>query len=383
MSQQPAPRVLFVAGMSPGDNSTSHARVLRDFGCEVEIVNTKPYMLRGGRMAAWLRFRTLCGPAISELNREILEVAERFRPHLLWAEKPIAVRPQTLERLRAIDVVLSCLTYDNPFGDMGEPLWRLFRKTLPAFDLHVVPRRGSETDFAQAGARRVLRINFAYDPARQFPPPSGWSDTDRVIDVSFTGAPHDDRAARLLDLWRRHGIAVDVRGDRWERVLSGEDLAKLVTGPGVWGDHYQERFWTSRICLAFITHANRDDTAHRCFEIAGSQGFMLCERTDALEACFTEGEEAVYFSDMDECAEKIRRYLPDTAERERIARNARARSLASGYAMPDQFARVIRDLRVHHASIPEPANLPPAIFPAGKFPAGKFPAGRPVPESAA
>lgn len=357
----PRPRILFVAGISPGDNSTAHIRVLRDFGCDVEIVNSKPYMTRGGRIAAWLRFRTLTGPTIAALNRKIMETAERFKPHLLWAEKPIGVRPETLRKLREMGVVLSCLTYDNPFGDMGEPLWRLFRASLPLFDLHVVPRRVSETDFAKAGARRVLRINFAFDPARQFPPPPGWTDADRMIDVSFTGAPHDNRAAKLLELWHQHGIAVDVRGDRWERVLGPDDMTKLVTGPGIWGDDYQKRFWQSRICLAFITHANHDDTAHRCFEIAASQGFMLSERTDTLAEYFAEDEEAVFFSDMAECADKIRRYLPDVAERERIAGNARARANASGYGMPEQFARVIRDLRARHDSIPEPVNLPSEI----------------------
>ena len=360
---QPRPRVLFVAGISPGDNSTAHIRVLREFGCDVEVVNSKPYMTRGGGAASWLRFRTLMGPTISELNQEILTLAERFKPHVLWAEKPIGVRPVTLVTLRDMGVVLSCLTYDNPFGNMGEPLWRLFRKSLTLFDLHIVPRRVSEIDFTKAGARRVMRINFAFDPARQFPPPAGWTDDDRRIDVSFTGAPHDNRAERLLELWHQHEIAVDVRGDRWERVLGADDMARLVTGPGIWGEDYQRRFWDSRICLAFITHANHDDTAHRCFEIAASQGFMLSERTDMLRDYFIEGEEAVYFSDMAECAEKIRRYLPDVAERERIASNARARAISSGYGMPDQFARVIRQLRAHHDSIPEPANLPPEKSP--------------------
>jgi spore maturation protein CgeB len=359
----PRPRILFVAGFTPGENSTAHFRVLRELGCDVEVVNSRPYMTRGGRISAWLRFRTLAGPTISTLNEEILEVAERFQPHLLWAEKPIGVRPGTFQKLRDRGIVLSCLTYDNPFGDMGEPLWRLFRRSLPLFDLHVVPRRVSESDFIKAGARRVLRINFAFDPARQFPPPPGWTDADRTIDVSFTGAPHDNRAAKLLELRHDHGITVDVRGDRWERVLGANDMATLVTGPGVWGEDYQKRFWQSRLCLAFITHANHDDTAHRCFEIAASKGFMLAERTDTLLDYFTEDHEAVYFSDMAECAEKIRRFLPDIAERERIASNARARAIASGYGMPDQFARVIRDLRSRHYSIPEPDNLPPEISP--------------------
>ena len=352
-------RVLFVAGLSPGDNSSEHIRVLRALGCAVEAINTTPYMTRGGRAATWLRFRALGGPSVSALNRDILEKAKDFQPHLLWAEKPIAVYGKTLDHLRGQGVVLSCLTYDNPFDGMGKPFWRLFRKTIPAFDLHVVPRKVSVADFTAAGARQVMRINFAYDSRHQFPPPARWGDRDRSIDVSFTGTPHDDRAARLLTLWRRHGIAVDIRGDLWQTIPESTELAPLIKGLGVRGDAYRERFWNSRICLAFVTHGNHDDTAHRCFEITGSQGFLLSERTEALREYFVEGEEAVFFSDMSECAEKIRRYLPDEAERNRIARNGHARAVASGYSMTDQFSQVLAVLCARHASIPLPPGLAP------------------------
>lgn len=359
MSQRPRPRVLVVAGLFGGARSNAHIRVLREFGCDVETIDSTPYMKRGGRLSTWLRFRLLAGREIGAFNDAVLETAKTFKPHLLWAEKPIAMRSQTLMRLRDLGVVLGCLTYDNPFGDRRERLWRLFKPSIPLYDLHVVPRESSVGDFTRAGARAVMRCYFAYDPAHEFPPPDGWGDDDRPIDVAFTGTPYDDRAAKLTSLWRDHGIKVNIRGDLWDRVLDREALRTLWHGGAVFGDAYRERFWQARISLAFVTHENHDDTAHRCFEITASQGFLLSERTDRLRACFAEGEEAVYFSDMAECAEMIRRYLPDTAERERIARNGRARAVAGGYSMPDQFARVFRRLCADHESLPMPDNLPP------------------------
>jgi spore maturation protein CgeB len=365
--ETPRLRILFVAAFSPGGNSEAHARVLEEFGCDVEVLNFKPYIMRGGRIATWIRLRTLAGISIHSLNKAILEAADRFKPDLVWAEKPVAVRPETFQKLRDRGVVLSCLTYDNPFGDMGEPHWRLFLESLPLFDLHVLTRRKSLQDFTDAGARNVLKISLSYDPARHFPPPTTWTEADRSIDVSFTGAPWDDRAERLLALWHRQGIAVDVRGNRWDKIPEAKDMAPLVKGSGVYGEAYRRRFWESRICLSFNTIANHDEVAHRSFEITASQGFMLSDRTDALLGLFTENEEAVYFSDLDECAEKIRRYLPDVAERERISRNARKRAVASGYSLPDQFARVLRALARGHESICEPENLPPEIGPNAAF----------------
>jgi hypothetical protein len=298
-------------------------------------------MGRGGRAVRWLRHRTLLGPTISALNREVVQQAAAFQPHLVWAEKPIALQASTWQALRAGGAGLAVYTLDNPFGQMREPSWRLFRENLGLVDAHLVPRRVSLEDFATASGVATHLLDFGYDVDHLFPPPDGWSDADRDIGASFTGSPYDNRARYVETLWREHGVSIDIRGNRWAEEVAPDAFTALVGGEAVYGDGYRERIWRSRICLGFVTHSNRDDTAHRWFEITGAGGFLLAERTERFAECFEEDREAVGFSSIEECAAKIRRYQDDPTAREAIARAGHARALRDGDGYDGRLARAL------------------------------------------
>jgi len=84
---------------------------------------------------------------------------------------------------------------------------------------------------------------------------------------------------------------------------------------------------------------------HKSFEIAACGGFLLAERSAGHEARFVEGEEAVFFTGFEECAEKIRRYLPDEAARDRIAKAGRERAVRDGYGNDPQVGKIVERLQ--------------------------------------
>ncbi|MBT5267451.1 MAG: glycosyltransferase [Rhodospirillaceae bacterium] len=338
-------RVLFVGDLDPNGNAHGHLRALERVGCEVQGLDPSPFLARGGRISGWLRHRLMMGGAVDALNDAILEAASTFKPDMIWGEKPVAIQPKTLRKLCSAGVLLVSHNVDNPFGDMREPIWRLFRKTIPLYDAHVTPRRSSMLDFPKAGAAQMILMELAFDPERQFPPPDGWSDRDRDLAVSFTGSPYDDRAQLVTELLRDHGIRVDIRGNRWERMLDQKTYTDLVSGGPVFGDDYRQRIWQSRICLAFVTHANHDETAIRSFEITACQGLLLSEYTDRLAELFEPDKEAVFFASAEECAAKIRWLLDDEEARDRISQAGRVRAVESGYDNTARFTKMLGELR--------------------------------------
>jgi spore maturation protein CgeB len=139
---------------------------------------------------------------------------------------------------------------------------------------------------------------------------------------------------------------VVISGDRmWNTRLDPEAAAALYTGRELYGQAYREGIWRSKINLSFITHSNQDEFVHKSFEIAACGGFLLAERSAGHKARFREDEEAVFFTGFDECAAKIRRYLPDEAARTRIAAAGRARALRDGYSNDAQVARILDRLQ--------------------------------------
>ncbi|MBB5065471.1 glycosyltransferase [Granulicella mallensis] len=339
-------KILYVAGLSPNDSSQYRLWALERLGHSVVSLNAYGYQPQSDLLKKVV-YRVQSGPWVARLNRDILAMAEREKPDIFWADKLLSLRPETLDKLRSLGVVSVSYMIDNAFGPRRDPGWRLYMKDIPHFDLHVVQRDKNIADYKASGARDVIKIQTAYEPTIHFPPPAGWSDKDRDRGVSFIGTPYDDRPQFLTRLWKEFELPVVVSGGLvWKKALGPEATAALYRGHGeLFREEYREGIWKSKINLSFITHANQDEFVHKSFEIAACQGFLLAERSPGHLARFVEDEEAVFFSGIEECVAKIRRYLPNEEARERIAVAGRARAVRDGYHNDAQVAAIVQRLR--------------------------------------
>jgi spore maturation protein CgeB len=305
------------------------------------------YTNSGLKLAQKIRIRTQIGRCVDQFNDELINVAEEKRPDIVWFDKATFVRADTVRKIKGTGAYTIHYNSDNPFGPRKDPGWRTLLSAIAEYDLHLVVRISNIAEYKNSGAHDVRYIDFAFEPAVHFPPPEGWSDRDRLHDVTFVGSPFDERANFLAELWRKFGIKPHICGDTrmWRKALSKYYYMNLGPFAPVWNDDYRKTIWQSRICLSFVTHSNLDETAHRSFEIAASGGFMLVEDTAAHRERFEENKEAIFFKDVRECAEKIRRYLPDGGARRRIASAACKRAHASGYDNDSRLALILESVK--------------------------------------
>jgi spore maturation protein CgeB len=335
-------KILYAAGLSPNDSSLYRLWALERLGHQVIPFNSYGYNPQN-RLLRKIIFRLAAGPHVDRLNRDLLEAAERERPDLLWVDKLLWMRPATIDRLRKRSIPTVSYMIDNPFGPRQDPGWRLYMKCIPHYDLHVVQRDKNISDYRSRGARDVIKIQTAYEPTLHFPPPNGWSDKDRNRDVSFVGTPYEQRGqtlTRLSDL-NEFGVTISGNEPSWRRSLSAEAFTRLYREGELYQQQYREAIWRSKINLSFLTHSNEDEFVHKSFEIAACEGFLLAERSQGHLQRFREDEEAVFFSDFEELAQKIRRYLPDEAARTRIAAAGKARAQRDGYHNDHQVSLIL------------------------------------------
>jgi len=325
-------KILYAGALTPNDFALYRLWALERLGHTVVPVNNLDYE-PGNPLVRKIAFRLSAGPGRGRLNAEILRLAQQERPEVFWADKLLMLLPSTLKALRAMGIATVSYMIDNPFGTRNDPGWRLYLKDIPHFDLHIVQRDKNLVDYRNRGARDVIKIQTAYEPTLQFPPAPGWSDRDRDREVSFIGTPYDRRPEFLTRLWKEFGLPVTISGGLlWKRALGPEAAAGMYRGHGeLRRDQYREGIWKSKINLSFLTHANQDEFVHKSFEIAACGGFLLAERSEGHAARFVEDEEAVFFSTIDECVAKIRRYLPDEPARAKIAAAGCLRAARDGY----------------------------------------------------
>jgi hypothetical protein len=279
---------------------------------------------------------------VTRFNRDVLAIAKREQVQIAIFDKALQLWPKTLRRLRQSGVFCIDFVIDDPLGPRNDPGWRLYRRTVSGFDLTGVQRDVNLAEYRNAGAREVVRIQTSFERTIHYAPDDSWSDARRDRMVSFIGTPYDDRADFLTRLWRA-GFPVEISGSRphWQAALPPDAFAATFRHGELIGDAYREGIWRSRINLAFVTHSNRDQVAQKAFEITACGGFLLAERSPEHQACFREDEEAVFFSDIDECRAKINRYLNDEPARAAVAAAGQRRAWTSGYDNDSVLRRLL------------------------------------------
>jgi spore maturation protein CgeB len=307
-----------------------------ELGHQVEAFAWHPYFETGGDRGAFRSLvvraqnRFLAGPAIRHLNCDLIAVARRFVPDLVFVYRGTHLWPTTIDALRkpastgAAPTVVLGYNNDDPFAPrQPASLWRHFLAAVPRYDAVLAYREHNLSEYRSAGARRVYWLRSWFMPARNHPVPLDADDKARFdCDVVFVGHHENDGRTEMLEAVATAGIDLKLFGPgyEWDAILArSKALRHLSPVRLVWGSEYNKALCGAKIALCFLSKLNRDTYTRRCFEIPASGALMLSEYTDDLASLYTPGVEADYFRDADELVAKLRLYLGDESLRARVA----------------------------------------------------------------
>jgi spore maturation protein CgeB len=341
-------KVLFF-GITQDPISTNFQRLecLRRLGVNVQAHNTGIIGASPGlyqRVRRKLTHTAFSADEIRCYNEAVLKACLGAAPDFVWFEWPVLMEAQTLARIREQwpGTVLICFQDDNPFGDLAvERLrWVLFIENIPLYDIHFVKRTSDLAEFSRRGAKRVLFFQHGvYEPLFH-PDDRPITERGSHIPVSFVGTARDHRVSIIAELISKHRIPIQVYGARWNRTWIGW-CHKSHFFRTISSDDYTRVIWESRISLAFVSSSNRDEYNGRTFEIPGSAGFFLAERTPKHQELYEEGKEAEFFSSAEECADKITFYLNNEEARRRIAAAGYERCIRSDYSLVSRMREAL------------------------------------------
>ncbi|MBU2464636.1 MAG: glycosyltransferase [Candidatus Edwardsbacteria bacterium] len=284
---------------------------------------------------------------LNAFNREFIQAATDQKPDLAWIEKPLSLFPDTLKecKRKLPECTFVCFQDDDPFGKRSSegPLWKYFKQTLPLFDVHLVKKDVDLKEFRVRGARRVIKFRGGY--FGQIFRPYDYSSLlpQYKWPVSFVGTAIDRRINIVNDLMGRHKTDLHIFGNSWNRHLVYYRHRKRFH-PAVHSEDYAKTIAGSKISLGFVSFSNRDEFSMRSFEIPACRGFFLGQRTKVHRELYKEGEEAEFFDDADECADKIRFYLAQDSAREKIASAGYERCKGSDYSLENSMRQALEQI---------------------------------------
>lgn len=306
-------------------------QALTELGHQVTPFRMSPYF--AGNIFGRLQNRFLFGPSVNKLNTDLLESARQVMPDVVMCYRALPVKPETVEQLvqegRATNRVVASYNNDNAFGELAsKAYWRLYKRAVPYFDLHLAYRDADVTHLGKSSSTYVLHPHNLPWLHRVLPESEivGWNS-----DICFLGHYEPDRRKSELDaLMRAVPATYSLHGSLWgnnsrhmawhdmdTRELQGEDYVRALNG--------------AKIALVFFSTWNADTFTRRVFEIPACGTMMLSQRTDTMLGLYAEDKEAVYYDSIDELIDKARFYLKNDAIRRRIAQAGLKRCQTSGY----------------------------------------------------
>lgn len=361
-------RVLMLAPVSgyDGFNTSVHRlQALRSLGVQVEVVDSNAPAQSGlsalaVRLRAWL-FRKGFPVAVADPGADaarLLSAANSDSFDLVWLEKALTIDADQLRAVRRVapGAMVIGFSPDDMHARHNQSLQ--FLDALPHYDAFLTTKSFNVEELRRDGCPHVLFVGNGYDPAAFRPMPVSGQDIERLGgDIGFIGSFEQDRLDMMQAL-AEQGLRVRVWGSGWNRVPDGHSNLVIERRP-LHGAEFATACSAFKINLAFLRKLNRDQQTTRSVEIPACAGFMLAERTVEHLGMFTEGEEAEFFSSVDELADKCRRYLQDSDARQSIARHGHQRCVRDGYSNASRIAQALDALGLGRPTCADAATLAP------------------------
>jgi spore maturation protein CgeB len=334
-------KVVFVGPLFTGGTSLQRYRAFQDLGHEMTGIDTSPpWGRRLPPLVYRIFYKLLDSPDLQQINRKIKQAIKDNKYDILWIEKGLFLKLETLKKVKKISPETLIMGYSP--DDMGAKhnQSKKFLDSLPFYDWYCTTKTYNVPELKNLGCPRVIFTDNAYDPHTHRPMELSIAEKGKFGgSVGFVGNYEEQRAESIYFL-AKHGIQVGVWGNGWEiNTLSHPNL--LLKGPAILGDDYARSFCAFDICLSFLRKVNRDLQTTRSIEIPACGAFMLAERSSEHLGLFEEGKEAEFFGTNEELLEKIRYYLVHDGERKQIARAGRERCLKSGYSYQERLREIL------------------------------------------
>lgn len=245
------------------------------------------------------------------------------------------VPPRVVKVLRQHATTVINYNIDDPTGPRDRQRFAAYRQAVPHYDLLAVVREDNLPELRALGARHALRVWRSADEISHAPRALSADDHAKWdCDVLFLGTWMPERGPLLLELIQL-GVPLTIRGSNWQKAPEWNQLKPYWKGGSIEGDEYAKAIQCAKVNLGLLSKGNRDLHTTRSLEIPALGALFCAERTSEHMSMYEDGQEAVFWSNAQECAAHCQALLADDEKRQEIARRGRERFLRNHHFNQD------------------------------------------------
>ncbi len=332
-------KILYTGSFRVGSLTEARRQALFDLDYETFTLDRVPYLDRGNFLYKKLQMHLHIGLGIDSYNRDLISLALKNKPDLIYIDMGLCLKPNTVKKLKLTTPNL--VHYTSEFFGFRTYTYRHFFESIDLYDCHVITNDLVIPDLEKRGAAKILKTEFSFDTNLHKPQSLTKEEHEKYkADAVFIGHWEPETELKIAAL-REAGIKAKVWGPGWSRAKSLNDR-KLISP--IFGEEYVKALAGAKICLGFLSKWNFNTSASRTFEIPACDGFLLAERTEEHLSYFEEDKEAVFFETVPELVEKAKYFLDNEEKRLKIKDAGHKRCLNSGYSHQARMQKILEAL---------------------------------------
>lgn len=319
-------KALYIGIQTPGTTSALRGDSLSALlpTADWKHIDTDSVFRDQPRWARSMAFRFRMGPAVAAVNDLVKRNVNTQRFDLVWIDKAVYLRPETVRHLRQQTELLIHYTPDTAFFANQS---RFFNQTLPLYD-RVVTTKSFELDqyLSFIPEERITLTTQSFDETRHHPAIPFAEKRREVVLIGLHEADRERCVSELIG----HDVPVAVGGHGWERFSRRQRTNQFFRylGPRIFGKAYTSALGEGMIGLGLLTKRFPELHTTRTFEIPACGTALATERNKETSRFFGDNE-AIFFEDYRALATKIARLLDDLPALERLT-NAGLKRVTEG-----------------------------------------------------
>ena len=312
--------------MGENDIVALMARDLRGVA-EAKIIDTELYT---GRVSPWVhKDNDPKHAAVNWINDDrLLELLANYKPDVVVCNAGgMTLTAEMHEELRKRGIITVGIALSDP--DVFEAQGKLYANL---FDLYYTNAEVSLAQYEAIGVKARL-LPFAASPSFHKP----MLEVKKIYDVIIVGHPRADRLA-VVDELDKH-FKVGLYGKGWKR------WGIIPRSKQVNGVEQVKALNTGKAYISFSkTVAGYVNVKVGLFEAVACGAAVFTEEFPEMEKYFQYGTEIVGYRSLEELVEKLKDYLGNPGELNRLTENARGRLLRD-HTWAKRWEQVLGDVR--------------------------------------
>lgn len=332
--------MLYISKLFLGSTDTERKKAFEELGIKIIPFALDPYNRDRSRLELSLTHRLGMGPAIWSLNRDLVKFSKEIDYDIVWIAKGIWIKPETVKALKKSGCKV---IHYSPDSHISINRSRHLFKSIQFYDTCITTKEWEIEGYKSLGAKKVVYAHKSVNLDLFIP--VKLSEEDMKVynsDVCFIGR-YEPEYCHKVQMAHQIGVDVAVWGTWGKYLITKPWLKNVYRGEGVWHENYVKAICAAKIGLGFLSKKMPERVTQRSFEIPACGTFMLAERTEEHLSYFEEGKEAEFFDSDEELKDKIKYYLKNEEEREKIAAAGRERCVKSGYDNRKQMRRCLEE----------------------------------------